>query len=146
MRICIILVIAVASYASSVRADGYKNASDAAYCVGVYQGDIEEWKTMYSAQSQLAARIRDWGEKKFRKESFVEGAIKQEKIDAVTASKMRSVGLVDSNLCSQNIRKCMKEWSEREEKQVDLELNNIQLENCKKETESVCERVYKNCK
>jgi hypothetical protein len=42
---------------------------------------------MYSAQSQLAARIRDWGQKKFRKESFVEGAIKQRTIDAVTASK-----------------------------------------------------------
>jgi hypothetical protein len=145
MKICIILVIAVASYASSVCADGYEDASDAAYCVGVYQGDIEEWKTMYNAQSQLAARIRDWGQKKFQKESFVEGAIKQGNIDAVTASKMRSVGLVDSNLCSQNIRKCMKEWSEREEKQVDLELNNMQLEKCKKETESVCERVYKHC-
>ncbi len=144
VRIGIIIGFIVVSYSTSVRADDYKDTTDAAYCVGVYQSDVKDWKD--GVQSRFTeGKIADVGQKLFRKQAFVEGAIKQGKIDGVTASKMTSVGYADTQLCSKNQKQCYDGWSERDTKKVDNELNNKQLEYCNKQTESICDRAYKNC-
>lgn len=144
VRKSIIIGIGLTSYSTLVRADDYKATTDAAYCVGVYQSDVKDWKD--GMQSRFTeGKIADVGQKLFRKQAFVEGAIKQGKIDGATASKMTSVGYADTQLCSNNQKQCCDGWSERDAKKVDNELNNKQLEYCNKQTESICNRAYKNC-
>lgn len=146
MRISIIVIgFAVASYASSVRADDYKDATDAAYCVGVYQSEIEITKEVYSKIAIDDGRLHDTEQKKFRKEAFVGGAIKQGKIDDVTASKMKSVGYADANLCVRINEKCDQEWFARSQQKIEAGLNENQQKNCKVQAEAVCERAFKNC-
>jgi len=140
----IFMGIALLSYSSSVRADDYKDTTEAAYCVGVYQSDLKDWRE--GTQSRFSAeKIADVGQKLFRKQTFVEGAIKRAKIDGETASKMSSVGYADTQLCSKKTKRCYDEWGERSVKKIDDGLNNKQLEICNKEAEAVCERAYKNC-
>jgi hypothetical protein len=142
MRICIILVIAVASCASSVYADGYKDASDAAYCVGVYQSELDHTKSMVVRKKR---KIRGVELNEGLKEEFIRIAVKQGKIDAVTASKLKDVGYADGKLCIQNTEKCLNEWNERSEQKLDANLNGKQLADCNKNTETVCERALKKC-
>ena len=95
MRLGILLGFLVAAYGTSTHADEYKDTTDAAYCIGVYQSDLENWKD--GVQSRFTAgKIADVGQKLFRKQAFVEGAVKQGRLDAGTASKMSTVGYADT--------------------------------------------------
>ena len=145
MRVGIVIGIVFASYTSSISADEYKDATDAAYCIGVFESDIDYWKSLDALSVRSASDIRDAKQKKIRKEAFVEGAIKQGKIDLDTATKMKSVGNADASLCGQKINKCMDEYGERSRKKVDDALNNAEYESCKKDAKPICERAYKNC-
>jgi len=135
MRIALATVgILVALYTSSVRADDYRDATDAAYCIGVLQANIDIWKGWSpDVQSKIAATMRYAEQKKFRKEAFVEGAIKQAKLDGATASKMTSVGLADANLYVQSVRDC-----------YHSDLAGEQRANCLKRTEPLHDRI-ENC-
>jgi hypothetical protein len=84
-RECIIGIL-IASYISSVHADDLEDATAAAYCVGVYQSDIEGLRARFKADS------REVEMKQSQKRTFVEGAITQGKIDSETVSNMQNVG------------------------------------------------------
>jgi hypothetical protein len=70
----IIIGIIVASYAMSIRAEEYKKLTNAAYCVGVYQGNIE----MAAANKISLDSVRnlDATAEQRRKQTFVDDAIK----------------------------------------------------------------------
>jgi hypothetical protein len=145
MKTVIILGLLVASYSTLVRADD-KDATDVAYCIGVHQHDIEEWKAGIGKGSALAkTKLKDLELQKYRREAFLEHAVKQKAIDYITASKMTSVGYADAKQCGIGTEQCMNEFVERDAKKVDNETNNKILGNCNKETEPFCERAYKNC-
>jgi hypothetical protein len=80
--------------------------------------------------------------RQFKKQAFVEGAIKRRIIDEVTVSKMRAVGYADANSCLQQQGRCTQQWDERSQKKMDDEQNNRLFENCNKSAEPVCERAY----
>jgi hypothetical protein len=135
-----LLVVLNATHASG---DDYKDLTDAAYCIGSYQSDIEGIRRMYIDAKN--ADTRDVERKHFRKQAFVEGGMKQGKIDEVTASRMRSVGYADGSSCWERQERCTQQWNERTQQKVDNLLNSNQLANCNSLAEFVCERVYKNC-
>ena len=120
--------------------DDYKEATEAAYCIGVYQSDVEFWRE----KDPKSPRAVDLEMKQFRKQAFVEGAIKQQIIDGVTVSKMRAVGYADANSCLQQRGRCTQQFYEHRQQGMDDEQNNKIFENCN-ELADVCERAYKNC-
>jgi hypothetical protein len=126
-----------------VLGDDYKEATDAAYCIGVYQSDIEGVRRMY--RDPKNADTHDVEMNQLRKKAFVEGAIKRRIIDEVTASKMRDIGYADGNSCWQQQERCTHQWYERSQQKVDDELNNRRLENCNRLAEPICDRAYKSC-
>jgi hypothetical protein len=132
--------IVIALQSTAVLADDYKEATEAAYCSGVYQSGIENVR-----RSDPKANTNDKEMKQFRKQAFVEGAIRRQIIDVVTASKMRDVGYADANSCSQQVERCAHQSTERRDQKVDDERNNRLFENCNRLAEPVCERAYKNC-
>jgi hypothetical protein len=91
VRTVIGMVIAIQS--TVVLADDYKEATEAAYCIGVYQSDVEGETRMY--RDPKNADTHNTEMKQFRKQAFVEGAIKRRIIDEVTVSKMKDVGYAD---------------------------------------------------
>ena len=131
------IVLAVQS--TAVLGDDYKEATEAAYCIGVYQSDIEGERRRYIDPKN--ANTHDTEMRQFKKQAFVEGAIKRRIIDEVTVSKMKAVGYADGNSCWQQMERCTKQWHERSEQKMDDERNNRMLENCNKLAESVCERA-----
>jgi hypothetical protein len=137
--VCVVLAI----QSTAVLGDDYKEATEAAYCVGVHQSDIEGVRRMHTDPKK--ADTRDEERKQFRKQAFVEGAIKRGIIDEVTASKMRAVGYADGNSCWEQSRRCTQQWHERSQQKMDDERNNKIMENCSKLAEPVCERANKNC-
>jgi hypothetical protein len=151
MRTWIIVTgIIIGSYSSSVRADDYKDARDAAYCVGVSKNYIAYWAKLHDLSEDivaafLVAAIRDAEQKQARNETLIDGAIKLGKVDLVTATKMMDAGFADANLCDQKMIKCKEEYGSRVQKNVATALNIAQFANCMKGVEPVCERVYKKC-
>jgi hypothetical protein len=129
------IVIAVQS--TAVLGDDYKEATEAAYCVGVHQNDVEFWRRT----DPKSVETRDAEMKQSGKQTFVEGAIKRRIIDRVTVSKMRAVGYADAKSCLEQSLRCTQQWSDK----MDEEQNNRVLENCRELAEPVCERAYKNC-
>jgi hypothetical protein len=129
------IVLAVQS--TAVLGDDYKEATEAAYCVGVYQSDVEFWRRT----DPKSGETRDAELKQSRKQTFVESAIKRGIMDRVTVSKMRAVGYADAKSCLEQSLRCTQQWSEK----MDDEQSNRMLENCRKLVEPVCERAYKNC-
>ena len=132
----------MALQSTAVFGDDYKEATEAAYCVGVHQSDIEFWK---KTDPKSTTDIRDAELKQFKKQAFVEGAIRRRIIDGATVSKMKAVGYADANSCTQQQERCTQQWHERSQQKMDDELNNKMMENCNKLADPVCERAYKNC-
>jgi hypothetical protein len=120
--------------ATSTRADDYKEAANAAYCVGVISRSIEYLK---------GVDVRNDEQKKLQKQTFVEGATKQGKIDSITASKLISAGYADANLCLEKRTKCFVEAAKRKNDKVDPRLSDEQLKDCKQSAEQICELTYK---
>jgi hypothetical protein len=125
MRKTIVVGLLVASYSTLVRADE-KSATNAAYCIGVRQHDIEVSKKGGGVGS-AAARLnrRDLEIRKFRREAELQEAIKQRIIEYDIAARMTQDGYADSKTCSQ-IEKCM-------------------MEQCKQLLQPACERTRKRC-
>jgi hypothetical protein len=144
VKIGIIVLFFIVSCTASARADGYNEATEAAYCMGVYRNDLKELKVGNRTRFK-ADNIADVDQKLFRKQTFVEDAIKQGPIDGDIASKITSVGYAEAQLCSKTQKQCDDEWRERAAKQVGNEQNNKELENCNKRVEPVCDHAYKKC-
>jgi hypothetical protein len=141
------LAISLAICGSSLAyADSYREATEHAYCVGVYQSDIETTKSGAFGNTPRALDTYDLELKRFRAQAFVEGAIKQQQIDSATASKMQSVGYADGNLCWQENFRCIHESAERWKTSDDRELNRKQFEHCNDGAQVICKRVFNQCK
>src|SRR5262245_61480414 len=122
------IVLAVQS--TAVLGDDYKEPTEAAYCIGVHQSEVEGVRRMYMDPKK--ADTRDAELKQFKKQAFVEGAIRRKIIDGVTASKMRAVGYADGNSCWQQQEQCTQQWYKRTKQKMDDELNSKIMENCNK--------------
>ena len=94
MNKCTVIVV-IALQSTAVLADDHKEATEAAYCVGVHQSDIEFWRRT----DPKSGETRDAELKQSRKQTFVEGAIKRGIIDRITVSRMRAVGYADAKSC-----------------------------------------------
>jgi len=136
MNKCAVIVV-IAIQSSAALGDDHKEATDAAYCIGVYQSEVEFW----TKTDLKSGEARDAEMRQSRKQTFVEGAIKRGIIDRVTVGKMRAVGYKDGNSCLEQSQRCAQQWGEK----MHDEQNSRILENCAKLVETVCERAYKNC-
>ena len=136
MNKCAVIVV-IAIQSSAAVGDDHKEATEAAYCIGVYQSEVEFWRKT----DPKSGEARDVEMRQSRKQTYVEGAIKRGIIDRVTVEKMRAVGYKDGNSCLEQSQRCVQQWSER----MDDEQNSRILENCGKLVEPLCERAYKNC-
>jgi hypothetical protein len=140
LGIVIALEIVIAVYSTAVLADDYKEATEAAYCDGVYRSNIEHFRT-----KSPKADTQDQEIKKFRKQTFVAGAVRRQIIDWGTATKMRDVGYADGNLCWQGWDRCEREAKDREQ-QMDEERNNKMALDCLSLFAGpACDRAFKNC-
>ncbi len=122
------------SQVTSTRADDSKDAADAAYCVGVISRSIEYLK---------GVDVRADEQKKSWKQTLVESATKQGKIDAITVSELISVGYADASLCLEKRTKCFLEAANRKKDKVDPRLSDEQLNGCKQSAELICSPTYK---
>ena len=121
----IVFGLLVASYSTLVCADD-ESATDAAYCIGVYQHDIEVSKKGGGTGSTAAHMDRrDLELRKFRREEELQLAIKQKIIEYGIAAKITEDGYADSKICTQ-IEKCV-------------------TEECKQPLQPACERICKRC-
>jgi len=152
MKISIAIIgIVFVSCISSVRADDNKDASDAAYCVGEYQSEIDNATSMVDKKRSTKIivgkkkKLRDVEPRQLLKEKIVNEAIRRGKLDTVTASKMKDAGYADGILCIQATEECLNDWIGRSDNKVDAELNKKQLTDCNKNTEPVCARALQNC-
>src|SRR6266487_1425320 len=93
------VIVVIALQSTAALGDDYKEATEAAYCIGVYQSDIEGLRRM--EKDPKNADTHDVEMTQFRKQAFVEGAIKRGIIDVGTASKMKAVGYADGKSCWQ---------------------------------------------
>jgi hypothetical protein len=125
LRKALVVGLLAASYSTLVRADD-KSATDAAYCIGVHQHDIEVSKKGGGTGSAAAHMDRrDLELRKFQREEELQHAIKQKIIEYVVAAKITEDGYADSKICTQ-IEKCV-------------------TEECKQPLQPVCERIRKRC-
>ena len=125
LRKAVVVGLLVASYGTLVRADD-KSATDAAYCIGVYQHDIEISKKGGGTGSTAAHMDRrDLELRKFRREEELQLAIKQKIIEYDIAAKITEDGYADSKIFTQ-IEKCV-------------------TEECKLPLQPACERIRKRC-
>src|ERR1035437_5821650 len=128
VRIIIIIIgLVITSCPTFARADNY---TDAAYCIGANQSESEE--TAQAEGNGKRAMDHVWAaeSRRYQRQSFVESAIKQGKIDPDTASKLKSLGYADGRACSQQMNQCTFQWFERLLQQVDDESNEKQKTNC----------------
>jgi len=143
MRIEIIIGVVAVSFASPVSAEKYKRVTDAAYCLGVYQSEVNDTLKIHLGEKDAKPHAAEI--KQLRADAFVDSAIKQRKIRAITAIKMRSVGYTDGNTCLQQQERCTEQWYLRAENKVDPESNKQKLVNCNSLAAVVCERAYEIC-
>src|ERR1700694_300017 len=123
-------------------AQDYKEAANSAYRVGVLNGTIERMNRTLgtTAASSLASR-RDYEQRRLRQVAFVEGALKQQKIDSTTVSKLMSVGEVDAGLCWDGLEKCPLELTKRIENSADPDVSERQFQSCNSFVEPTCTRT-----
>ena len=132
------------SHASSVLADDDKDITDSAYCLGVYQGDLEELKVVSHYNEQMA-EFSEAKKKVLSKQAFVDGAIRQGKIDGDAASKAARIGYADGSSCWQKLLKCDKAADEQIDNHVDNIKMRDQLQKCQNNVQPICDRVYEKC-
>src|ERR1700742_4745985 len=83
----IVVGLALVSYSSIVRADGYKDPADAAYCVGSLRKQYEIMKTTLTETTDYDAAMRREAELKLsERQNFVDRSIKQGVLFAAIAS------------------------------------------------------------
>jgi len=137
--------VVVASCASSVHADEDKAATDAAYCVGILKKSVEHWKKINDPSGQLVSAIDEAVQKQSQKRALIESAIKQRKIDLVTATEMISAGFSDAKLCDEKIIKCREGYGERSERNVVDISNKAEFANCIKNAAPICAKQFNAC-
>ncbi len=127
---------ALASLVTAAVSDEYKELTDSAYCAGVLRREIDLTKAMGENLD-----VRDKEQLLARKIAFLQGALRQQKIDTEISNKFVVIGEVDAQLCWDIVKKCFTEASKRAEKNVDLDSSQRMLENCSRPAEAACTRT-----
>jgi hypothetical protein len=133
----IALLISIIVWPSFVVADEYKELTDAAYCAGVIVQYIDLAKRDFGAVADSRADQQLLA----RKTTFIEGAIKQNKIDIETTNRFVAIGQADARLCWETLKKCVAEATQRAEKKVDIDVSINMQRNCERAGEAVCTRI-----
>ena len=123
------IIIAI-SIATSADSDDYKHITDAAYCSGVVSRNIDLMKR------DLGAVAPGDPQNLLRFHAIVQGALKLNKIDASTTTRLILVGQQDAELCWDTSMRCMNEGLQN--KTADP---NKTLANCMLQSEHVCKRI-----
>ena len=146
MRNVIIVGLFVASsFSTLVRSEDKSAIETMAYCIGVYQYDIESRKVGIWKSSKLAeTSLKDLELRKYRGQAELQQVIRRKIIEYAVAAKITEEGYENAKMCSQ-MEKCTLEATKRVENKVDQAMNDKMTKECHKQFESVCERAYKNC-
>jgi hypothetical protein len=145
MRAVIIVGLFVASCSTLVRAEDRSAIETTAYCIGVYQQNIESRKAGIG-NSSMPAQIssKEMELRKLRGEAELQQAIRRKIIEYVMAAKITEEGYENAKKCSQ-MEKCTIELTRRGENKVDQALSDTMTKECRKPFESACESTYKRC-
>jgi hypothetical protein len=145
MRTIIIIGIVVATYASSVQANDYIVASDAAYCVGALRSEMESTDRMVEASGineEFSKIIRKLKANILVHENIVKRSIERRKIDEHAAARITNAGYDDGNVCNKG--HCSDELERRGTKTGTDEYDKM-YKACTFESEKICERIRKAC-
>ena len=123
-----------------VLAEGYKEATDQAYCAGTHLADIAYMKRTLGDDTDT----HDSELKGFRAIAYTKDAMQQRIIDLDTATKMMHAGYADQMLCNQEARRCLSEAVERAKK-VSVRRSRQQSDACMLPVTPICERAAMNC-
>jgi hypothetical protein len=141
VRKIIIIGSFLASYSTLVSADDYKDASDAAYCLGALRGEVAILKQPQSETDKSDGQdLQDLEVRIPQLEAFVKGAIKQRHIEAVTASKMQSAADGEVKYCVEHARKCFLMRQNDKTREPTAEKYK-EFDNCMKPVETFCNRL-----
>jgi hypothetical protein len=106
MRNVMVVGLFFASCSTLVRADDKSAIEPTAYCIGVYQYDIENRKVGIGKGSKLAqTSLKDLELRKLRGEAELQQAIRRKAIEYVVAAKITEEGYENAKVCSQ-MEKC----------------------------------------
>jgi replicative superfamily II helicase len=84
-------------------------------------------------------------QKQSQKRAIVDSAIKQRKIDLVTATEMISAGFADAKLCDEKIIKCWEEYGDKSQRNVADISHKAELSNCIKNAAPICMKQFNTC-
>ena len=97
------ITILIVIQSAAVHADTFKDAVDAAYCIGVDQGEIDYNVKMENLKSypteELESKISQRG-------AFINNAMRAGLIDAATVQKTKSAGYRESIACWKKVGEC----------------------------------------
>jgi hypothetical protein len=135
------LAVALVLFTSAAaKAGDYKAAADAAYCAGAIQRTIELTKKTFGDALDMRSDEQSYA----LRLAFVEGALKQGKIDRETADKLLAIGHSDAQFCWDTAAKCSREWAKRDEQNMERERSQAMMETCERPAQSACKRT-KGC-
>jgi len=142
--ITIIIGIFAMSYSAIVRADGYKDVVDAAYCVGSLRKQDEITKTLVMGNTSYElAMLREVESKLLERQTLVEGAIKQGTLFAAVATRMINDGYADADSCTQMNSKCTLEHIKRLQGHVDKAASDADFDDCTRPIVAICNKIHK---
>ena len=109
----------------AIRAAGFKEAVDAAWCFGVDQGNIDAGLAITKE-----ADTRHLEEKKSERAAIINRAMKSGQIDAATVQKMKSTGYAEASSCFKKANECQYATSSKQ-----------QREQCERAQDRLCVRL-----
>jgi len=140
----IVVGLALVSYSSIVRADGYKDPADAAYCVGSLRKQYEIMKTTLTETTDYDAALRREAELKLsERQNFVDRSIKQGMLFAAIASRMIDSGYADADQCTHTNSKCTAEHLRRLQNNVDKASSEAEFDDCTRPIIATCNRIHR---
>jgi hypothetical protein len=131
MRIDIVgISILILIQSAAVHADSFKDAIEAAYCIGVDQGEIDYMVKMEKLKSYPTEELES---KISQRTAFVNNAMRTGLIDAATMQKMKNSGYRESIACWKKAGECadgLKTFSKS------------QMTECVNSKDALCEPTY----
>jgi hypothetical protein len=126
VEISILIVI----QSAAVHADTFKDAVEAAYCIGVDQGEIDYYVKMRNEKNYPTEELES---KISQREATTNNAVRARLIDAATVQKMKSAGYRESIACWKKVNECadgIKTFSKG------------QMAECENSKDALCEPIY----
>ena len=136
-RVVVLAAATLIFHPNATFSNEYKELTETAYCIGVLSRNIDLIKKEFGNVPGTQADQQNLA----RKIAFLEGAMKQRKIDIETANKLASIGHEDAQLCWDTSKKCGHEAVKRSEQKVDLDLSERMQRNCERPAVAACKRT-----